>query len=374
MQENNPDEILHQIALSLAPGIGNKYARMLLTAMGSATQVFKSTYKELKQIEGITDGKAKTLKEALRTEGLMAIAAEEMDFVAKEEIQVITIEADIYPDRLRNCADAPVLLYYKGTANLNTQKIVAVIGTRKNTDYGTRLCEELVTDLQSQEGIMVVSGLAMGIDAIAHKKCVSLGIPTVGVLGHGLDKIYPPQHKGLAKEMIKNGGLLTEFTQQTITKPENFPARNRIVAGMSDVTVVVESDIKGGALITARMANNYNRDVAAYPGRTTDAKSSGCNELIRTNIAGMITCCDDLLEMMNWKTDKKKQAVQRSLLLVLTTEEQVLVDYLNGKDAVHADELLHNTGMQSNMLAATLLQLEMQGVVKSLPGKLYRLH
>ncbi len=266
------------------------------------------------------------------------------------------------------------MLFYKGNADLNATKVVAVVGTRKNTDYGHKLCEELVEGLQSMGNILVVSGLALGIDAIAHKKCVSLGMPTVGVLGHGLDRIYPYNHKELSEQMVEHGGILAEFPSETLPDRNNFPMRNRIVAGLSDVTVVVESHVSGGALITAHMASGYNREVAAFPGRVNDSRSAGCNELIRTNIAGMITKAEDLAEMMNWNKEGRPKAVQKQLFINLSPDEQKIVDMLNGKDNVHADELFYTTGLANSQLAATLLQLEMQGVIKSLPGKLYRMY
>ena len=224
------------------------------------------------------------------------------------------------------------------------------------------------------ENLIIVSGLALGIDAIAHKKSVAVGIPTVGVLGHGLDRIYPYNHKELSAQMIENGGVLAEFPSGTLPDRNNFPMRNRIVAGMSDVTVVVESHIAGGALITAHLASGYNREVAAFPGRVNDSRSAGCNELIRTNLAAMITKAEDLSELMNWNKEGKPKAVQKQLFLNLTADEQKIIDLLQNRDSVHSDELYHHTGLTSSQLAATLLQLEMQGLIKTLPGKNYRLY
>jgi DNA processing protein len=222
--------------------------------------------------------------------------------------------------------------------------------------------------------MIISSGLAHGIDAYAHKYSLQVGLPTVGVLGHGLDRVYPANNKQLAKEMTENGGLLSEFPSGTLPDRSNFPMRNRIVAGISDVTVIVESDIKGGALITARIADSYNREVAAFPGRVYDSRSSGCNELIRTNIAAMITSADDLLELMNWNSNKKVKSVQKQLFIQLSEDEQKIIDLLQAKDALHADELLYQTGIANSQLAAVLLQLEMQGIIKALPGKQYRIN
>lgn len=368
----NPDtnSLLYQIALTFVKDIGPKRAKVLLNHFGNAADIFKAPLKELKSIEGLGEVRAK----AFRDEEVMKQAEKELAYIEKHDVQVLWMEDEAYPKRLTNCTDAPVLLYYKGNANLNAAKVVAVIGTRKYTDYGLKLCEDLLEGLMQEENMLIVSGLAHGIDTIAHKNALKNSLPTVGVIGHGLDMIYPSTNKGLSKEMQEHGGLLTEFPSGTIPDRENFPMRNRIVAGMSDITVVVESDIKGGALITARIASSYNRDVAAFPGRVKDAKSSGCNQLIRTNTAAMITSAADMLELMNWNKGKKPKAVQKQLFIQLSEDEQKVIDILQTKDAVHADELFHASGMNNSQLASTLLMLEMQGLVKALPGKMYRVN
>ena len=362
------EELFYRLSLSFVPGVGNKTSRAMLEKYGSATAIFKSPLKELKNNDGITDAKVRGFVDA----EVLKRGEQELNFVLKNNVRVLCIK-DNYPKRLTNCVDAPTILYYKGNADLDAAKIVAIVGTRKNTDYGHKLCEELVDRLKQVDDILIVSGLALGIDAIAHKRCVQQSIPTVGILGHGLDRIYPFTHKGLATQMEENGGILSEFASETAPERGNFPARNRIVAGMSDVTVVVESNATGGALITATMAAGYNREVAAYPGRVTDTRSAGCNELIRTNVAAMITKADDLIELMNWDTKKVRRPVQQQLFITLTPEEQTIIDLLQTRDSVHSDELFHQSGLANSMLAATLLQLEMQGLIKSLPGKLYRM-
>lgn len=360
------EDLFYLMALTFVPGIGGKTGRLLMERFGSASKVFKATLKELKQVEGVGEVKAKGFKET----DIFNKAEKELEFVSKNNIQVLQYG---YPGRLKHCNDAPLLLYFKGNTNLDSTRVVAIVGTRKNTDYGHRLCDELVEGLRCIENILIVSGLALGIDSIAHKKSVLMQIPTVGVLGHGLDLIYPYSNKGLAAQMVENGGLLTEFPSGTIPDRNNFPKRNRIVAGISDVTVVVESSLEGGALITAYMANGYNRDVAAYPGRVNDTRSAGCNELIRTNIAALITNPQDLIEIMNWGDKKKSKPVQKQLLLDLTPFEQKIIDTLQPKDFLHADELMHETGLTNSELASTLLQLEMIGVIKTLPGKYYKI-
>jgi DNA processing protein len=365
--ENN--EIYHQLALAAVPGIGSKTGRLLLEHFGSATEVFRAPLKALKTIDGVTETKAHGFKDAQ----LFKLAEKEMNFIIKHSIKVLYTNHN-YPKRLSNCSDAPLILYYKGNADLDAAKIVAIVGTRKNTDYGHQLTEELVEGLRDQQDLLIVSGLALGIDAIAHKKCVQLQIPTVGALGHGLDRIYPFTHTSLAEQMVEHGGLLTEFASETLPDRTNFPMRNRIVAGMSDVTVVVESNATGGALITAKLAAGYNREVAAYPGRVHDSRSAGCNELIRSNIAAMITKPEDLTDLMNWSKAPKPKAIQQQLFINLQPDEQKVVDMLMTRDTVHADELYHVTGLANSQLAATLLQLEMQGLIRTLPGKFYRMN
>lgn len=363
------NEWLYRLGLTFVKLVGPKTGRALLQQYGTAAAVFKAPIKELKLIEGMGEIKAKSIKDAMA----LQLAEQELTYMNDNGIKPLWLYDDNYPERLKACVDSPLLLYTKGTANLDAAKVVATVGTRKLTEYGVKLTEDLVYGLSELDGVLIASGLADGIDTIAHKQCVKLGVPTVGVLGHGHDTMYPANNKILARDMCKNGAVITEYPSGTIPMKDNFPMRNRIVAGMSDITIVIESDIKGGALITAKLASSYNREVAAYPGRVTDKRSSGCNELIRTNIAAMITKPDDLIELMNWGKPKIAKPVQRQLLLALTSEEQKLVDLLQTKDSMHADELLHQSGLNNSQLAATLLQLEMQGLVKTLPGKMYRI-
>ena len=362
------EELFYQIALTFVPGIGTRTGRVLLDKLGSAKAIFETPLKQLKNIDGIGEVRAKGFSHP----EVLTRAEKELQFIAKNNITVIYKDQG-YPERLSNCVDAPLVLYCKGNADLNAARIVAIVGTRKNTDYGHRLCEELVDGLKGLDNMIIVSGLALGIDAIAHKRCLQQGIPTIGVFGHGLDRVYPFTHKQLSEQMVAHGGLLTEFPSETQPDRNNFPMRNRVVAGMSDITVVVESHIEGGALITARMAAGYHREVAAYPGRVTDTRSAGCNELIKTNIAAMITTPQDVIDMMNWGSDQKPRAVQQQLFVNFSPDEQKIIGLLQQRDAVHTDELQYHTGIPGSMLAATLLQLEMNNFIKALPGKYYRM-
>jgi DNA processing protein len=249
---------------------------------------------------------------------------------------------------------------------------VSIIGTRNNTDYGKTITDQLVEGLQSLN-VLVLSGLAYGIDAIAHKAAIHNNLSTIGVLAHGLDKIYPSAHEGLAKQMLYNGGLLSEFRKGTLPDKHNFPRRNRIVAGMADCTIVIETAIKGGSMITAELANGYNRDVFAYPGKTSDSKSAGCNYLIKNNKAQLLTDADDLIEQMGWVNKKKKPKLQRELFINLTPEQEIIVNILKEKETVHVDELYLKSGLNSSTVAATILGLEFENLVVSLPGKMYKL-
>ncbi len=364
---------LYEVALTFIPQIGDKNARTLLNHFGSAKAVWEASRKDLLAIEGVGPTRVHNLIEGRTGSALLQRAADEIAFAEKHDIRILAQQDGDYPARLRACDDAPFLLYAKGEAKLNADRLVAVIGTRKPSDYGVQLAEELVAGLKDA-GVTVVSGLAHGVDAVAHRQSITSGLPTIGVLAHGLDRLYPDRNKALAKEMLlKGGALVTEFPQGTIPDKENFPVRNRIVAGMSDVTVVIESDVKGGSMITAYLAHGYNREVAAFPGRVGDSRAAGCNRLIRRTIAALITGAEDLLDTMGWSRQHAQKVVQNRLLLTFSEAEQKVVDALQQKEKTHADDLLLATRLDASQLAATLLQLEMNGVVRSLPGKNYRL-
>src|SRR5687768_1775490 len=364
------NELLHQLALTLVPNIGDVQAKILVQHFGEVSAIFKAKQSELEKIEGIGIIRAKSIK------GFndYHIAEKELEFIEKFKIKTFFLTDKDYPKRLLNCYDSPTLLFYKGSADLNASKIVAIVGTRTNTEYGKQFTEKLVKDL-SEHNITIISGLAFGIDAMAHKAALKNGLPTVGVVGHGLNKIYPSDHSGLAKDMIKEGGgILSEFFSGTKPDKHNFPLRNRIVAGISDATVVVETDIKGGSMITGNLANAYNRDVFAVPGRTNDTKSSGCNHLIKYNKAILLTDADELIEVMGWKEKSKtKTKKQKELFIELSTEEKQVIQLLQAKELVSIDEINLNSGLSSSSVAAAILNLELQNVVASLPGKMYKL-
>lgn len=365
-------DLLYQIALTLIPGIGPVQAKILIENFGDASSIFSAKESKLKTIEGIGEIRAK----AIKSFNDLKEAEEEIVFIEKYKITPLFLTDKNYPQRLLNCYDSPTLLYYKGEADLNASKIVAVVGTRNHTEYGKQFTERLIEELTDQH-ILVISGLAFGIDAIAHKTSLKNNLSTVGVLAHGLDQVYPSQHASLAKDMVKkSGGLLTEFKSKTQPDKHNFPIRNRIVAGMSDAIIVVETGIKGGSMITAELANGYNKDVFAVPGKVTDAKSSGCNHLIKNNKAVLLTEAKELIELMNWEesaNSKKGKKRQREIFIELNGNEKIIVDILKEKDTVHIDELNFKSSLSSSAVAAAILNLELQNVVVSLPGKIYQL-
>lgn len=364
-------ELLYQLALSEVPNIGCVHAKILALEFGSAEKIFKAKQQLLEKIEGIGEVRAK----AIKAFNDFSKAEEEIKFIEKYKIKPLFLTDNNYPKRLLNCYDSPTILFYKGDADLNASKVVAIIGTRNHTEYGKQQTEKLVKDLSAQN-VLVVSGMAFGIDAIAHKTAFKNDLRTVGVLGHGLDQIYPPEHSNLAKEMLKHGGgLLTEFRSNTKPDKHNFPTRNRIVAGMSDATVVIETGEKGGSMITAELANGYNKDVFALPGRVTDNKSAGCNFLIRNNKAMLLTDAEELIEVMGWEEKNQKTGArrQKELFIELSKDEKIIIEILSEKESVHIDELNIKSGLSSSTAAAAILNLELQNVVISLPGKLYRL-
>ena len=363
------DDLLYQIALTLVPNIGDVHAKALINLYGNAQAVFKAKKKELENMEGIGSVRANSIKSFLDFTSCEA----EIKFIEQYKIIPLFITDKNYPQRLLNCYDSPLLLYYRGNADLNRSKIISIVGTRNHSDYGKTVCEKLVEELQNEQ-VLILSGLAYGIDTIAHKTALKNSLQTVGVLAHGLDRIYPTQNKNLAKQMVDQGGLLTEFLSNTNPDKQNFPKRNRIVAGMCDALVVIESSKKGGSLITAELANGYNKDVFAIPGKTSDVKSEGCNYLIKNNKASLITGGDDLIEMMNWKpAAKTAQKKQRELFIEFTPDEKIVVDILQQQDSIQIDQLYFKSGLSSSAMAAALLMLEMNGIVTSLPGKVYKM-
>ncbi len=362
------EESIFQIALTQIPNIGSVQARILVETLGTATNIFRATKKELSAIEGIGSVRADNIKKFSD----FTLAEEEILFCQKHHICPLFLTDEAYPKRLANCYDAPTVLYYRGNANLNAPRIISIIGTRNLTDYGKLQTEQIIAELQSIAPL-IVSGLAFGIDAVAHKTSVQQQLPTVGVLAHGLDTLYPSQHKNLAKDMLLNGGLLTEFGKNCPPDRHNFPRRNRIVAGIADAVIVVETAAKGGSMITAEIAYSYNKDVFAVPGKLTDSKSAGCLKLIHQQKATIFTSVSQMLDAMGWQLKKTVPKMQRELFVVLTPDEQTIVGILQAKDTVSIDEIYLQSGLSSSSVAAAILSLELQNMIIGLPGKMFRL-
>ncbi len=362
-------ELTYQLSLCDIPYIGNVHAKKLIEVFGSASEVFNARLADLERIEHIGALKARSIKNFKD----FGRAEKETVFIEKYGIQPLFISDSNYPKRLLNCFDPPSMLFYMGNANVNSLRIVAVVGTRNNTEYGKSFTEKLIKSLAAKD-VLVVSGLAFGIDSIAHKSSLKFGIPTIGVVGHGLDTIYPKEHTALARQMITSGGLLSEFKSNTRPDKHNFPSRNRVVAGISDATVVIESGEKGGSNITANLAWEYNRDVFAVPGRTIDAKSIGCNKLIRENKAALLSDPEEFIELLGWNDAKKeKRILQKRLFNDFNPDEIGLLELLRKKELTGIDDLIFSSGMSSTAVAASLLKLEMSGIVKVLPGKRFKL-
>ena len=361
----------YEIALTFLPGIGDITGKKLVAYCGGIEAVFKLSRRELCEIKALGEPLVHRLLEG-RDDALKR-ASMEMSFIERYDIKPLFFLHKEYPFRLYQCPDGPVMLYYKGNADLNAAKVIGVVGTRRATAYGQEACMKLIDDLSDLD-VMIVSGLAFGIDSVAHKQALRWDLPTVGVLGHGLDRLYPPQNRSLAEKMIRNGGLLTDFPMKTLPDRENFPKRNRIIAGLCDALVVVEAAEKGGALITADIAGSYDRDVFAFPGRINDEFSKGCNRYIRTNRAALIESAQDLLFMMGWdKTKGTDKGRQTHLFVDLSASELSVVELIRKHKDPGVDLLSKESQISASHMAKLLLELEFKGIVKCLPGKRYQL-
>lgn len=363
------DEMRYAIALTMVEGIGPSRAKNLIAFCGSARAVFEEKKSNLLRIPDIGLHSIRALKKS----NTMHRAEAECVFMEKYQVKPLLYHEAAYPDRLKLCNDSPVVLYTKGVADLNSQFTLSVVGTRSATSYGKSMCLELVRDLAKLRPL-VISGLAYGIDICAHRAALQYEVHTVACLAHGLDRIYPPIHTTVAREIVGCGSLVTEFPSGTNPDRECFPSRNRIIAGMADCTVVVETDRSGGSIITAHLASGYGREVFAFPGRSTDRHSSGCNALIKQNLAAIVTGAEDLMEYMNWSIDAPVKEKQLVLFEPLTDEEKHLCKVLQGAGRVHLDRIATQSGMSLGQCSAMLLELEFKGAVKSLPGKVYEIH
>ena len=364
MEQDKPD-LRDCLALWAVPGIGSMMSKRIISYAGGIKGLFNRKDAELQRIPGV----GQVLADAIRADDYYRHADEMMEFAEKFNISILTWYDKDYPERLKTCEDSPLVLFVKGQRIDSKKKYIAMVGTRNATQRGQAFCREFVEDVsRTHSDVCIVSGLAYGIDVAAHKACVEFGVPTYGVLAHGLDTIYPTAHRDVAAEMLKTGGLVTEFFPKTVPDKTNFVRRNRIIAGLCDVTIVVESDVKGGSLITAELANSYSRDVFAMPGRPADKFSSGCNKLIKTNQANLVETFADVENYLGWNT--KSQPKQRSLFVELDADSQKIYDALQDNELT-IDEICRTTGMTMPKVSSLLLTMELNGVVRGMPGKVF---
>jgi DNA processing protein len=364
------EELQYKIALSLIPKVGPTLVRRLVAYTGGIEAVFRERKHSLAKVPGIGGIKASQID----TNRLLKEADLEIEYILKENIKVLFYLDKNYPVRLRECEDAPVVLYVKGNICFDAAKVISIVGTRSATEYGRSCTEEIVFYLTERyPEIAVISGLAYGIDITAHKAALKKNVCTIAAMGHGFDFMYPAYHKSIANKITEQGALITEFKSTQKPEPGNFVSRNRIIAGLADVTVVVESAEKGGALITADIANSYNREVFAFPGRGIDSYSKGCNSLIKMNKAGLVECGADIEFAMGWYKEKKKPlTVQKALFVELTSDEEKILDYLNAHGDSALDEISVSLQIPVAKASASLLSMEFNGLVRPLPGKYFR--
>ncbi len=366
-------ELYYLLALQKVEGVGDIVAKKLINHCGNAQEIFAAKSTQLASIDGV----GSVLLRKLKDKTIFEKAEQELKFIKANNINVLFFQDENYPDKLKHCIDGPILLFTTGQINLNNKKIISIVGTRQITSYGTEFCKNLIADLAPLDPI-IVSGFAYGVDIVAHQAAMDQGLQTIAVVAHGLNQIYPKVHKKYVSKMEENGGFMTDFWSNTNPEKENFVRRNRIVAGMSEATIVIESADRGGSLITANIANDYNRDVFAVPGRTTDKYSQGCNNLIKTQKANLLTSAADLVYILNWDLDEiaskagnNKKAVQKQLFVSLEENEQKIYDFLlkNGKELL--DIIALECDFPVYKISGILLNMELKGVVRPLPGKLF---
>lgn len=361
------EDLLYVLALQRVKGIGDINAKKLLAHCGSAKNVFKEKRRNIENIFGFG---LLSVQHLFDPDNLKE-AEKELKYIQNNNIKTLYFTDNNYPEKLKHCIDGPILLFNEGNIDLSKGPIISIVGTRQMTGYGRDFCEKFIADLKEFNPV-IVSGFAYGVDICAHKASLKNELQTIGVLAHGFEEIYPKVHKKYISEINKNGGFLTDFWHNDQPQRENFLKRNRIVAGMSEATIIIESAEKGGSLVTADIANSYSRDVFAVPGRSTDLYSRGCNDLIKNNKAAILTSAKDLIDMMNWRLEKSSpKPIQKQLFVELTENEQLMYNFLtqNGKELI--DLISLNCKLPIHQTTALLFNLEMKGMVKPLPGKLY---
>ena len=363
----NDTELLHLLALLKIEGVGDIVAKKLLNHCGSAEKIFQTKSSFLSAIDGI----GQVLIKKLKDKSVFKLAESELKFIQDNTINLLYYQDENYPNRLKHCIDAPVLMFASGNLNFNNRKIISIVGTREITSYGTEFCKKLIEDLAPLNPI-IVSGFAYGVDIVAHKTAMDCNLQTIGVIAHGLNQVYPKVHKKYVAKMEENGGFLTEFWSTSNPEKENFVKRNRIVAGISEATIVIESAEKGGSLITANLANDYNRDVFAVPGRISDKFSQGCNNLIKTQRANLLTSAADLIYILNWEFEQNEhQVIQKKLFVSLDNEEQKIYNYLQQQGKQELDTIALECGFPVFRTSSFLVNMELKGVIRPLPGKLF---
>lgn len=364
------NEKLYQLALHFTPGVGHYTIKQLISYCGSAEAVFQKKKSQLTKIPGV----GPKIINAIAESKLLQSVEQELVKAEKEGIDILSYTDKKFPSRLKGIHDAPAIIYYKGNADLNNKKCVAIVGTRRATTYGKQITEKIIESLAPHDPL-IISGLAYGIDITAHRSALKYNLATIGIMASGIDIIYPAVHKETARQMVKKGGLISELSINTKPEPMHFPARNRIIAGMADAVIVIEAAKKGGALITAEIANSYNKDVFAVPGNIGCIYSEGCNNLIKSHKANMLTDPSDIEYIMNWTVET--EVSQKSFVLdesLLDFDEKTVLQYMMDKnEAILLDELSWKTNIPLNKLASILLNLEFKGTVNSLPGKKYKL-
>ncbi len=364
------EELYYILALLKVEGVGDIIAKKLISHFGSAEEIFKSNASKLISIDGIGSVMLKNLKD----KSVFQKAEQELKFIKENNINTSFYLEDNYPDRLKHCIDGPVLLFTSGNINLKNKRIISIVGTRQITSYGTEFCKKLIADLAPLDPI-IISGFAYGVDIVAHQAAMEHNLQTIGVVAHGLNQVYPKIHKKFVAKIEENGGFMTEFWSTSQPEKENFVKRNRIVAGISEATIVIESAEKGGSLITATMANDYNRDVFAVPGRISDKYSQGCNNLIKIQKANLLTSAADLLYILNWEIAAQarndKTVIQKQMFVTLDSDEQKVYDFLqkNGKELL--DIIALECGFPIYRISGLLLNMELKGLIRPLPGKLF---
>lgn len=368
------DERLYSLAISFLSGVGDINAKKLISRFGSAESIFKSSLSELRKVSGIGDMISLRLYNSFSS--AIQKAEEELLYIYSNELDFVTYTDKDYPSRLKECDDAPMVIYYKGQADFNSKKIISIVGTRNATKYGTDFCTKLIESISSKyPETIIVSGLAYGIDIAAHKEALKNNLKTWAVMGHSLETVYPAKHKRIAQKIFDTeGAIISDFPHGSKIENSNFVKRNRIVAGLCDALIIVESGIKGGSMITANIANHYNKDVFALPGSINSLYSEGCNRLIKTNRANLVESIEDIEYIMNWSS-KSKEIIQQNFKLIegLNENEKTIVDVLKNFEYLDIDNILRQSNMSPDILSLSLLELEFKGIIRALPGKIFTL-